>query len=100
MIFSFTYSNKYTSLAEHTEYLELRTKLENQSDIESLRKVTLHLHESTIMNAKDNSDGFMNLAEMFLSFSLIILFTLYGFYKYTVSNKSSNLTGANDAPSS
>jgi len=87
-------------MAEDTEYLELRIKLKNHNDIELLRKTALHLHESTVMNAKDNSKGLMNLAEVFLILSILLSIILYEFYKYTVSNNSSNLTNANDAPSS
>jgi uncharacterized membrane protein affecting hemolysin expression len=98
--YSMHYANQYRKLAESPEYLNIKYDIEKHSNIAQLKKITLQLHSNSIQDAYDNSDTFMGLSEVLIAFSIILVITIILFYKHTVSNKSSNLTGAKNAPPS
>jgi len=99
-LFSFYYSHKYAQMSENAQYIEISRKIQNIHELEKLRAIALQLHQNTIDDAVDNSKTIQNYYEVLLSLSTLLLLVLYFYYRDNVSNNSSNLTGAKDAPPS
>ena len=87
-IFTAIYSEKYEALASNPEYLNIKLQIQNQTDIDTLKKTALHLHASTINSAKDNNVFFNSLSKIFITLSVLIVLLIAMFYKYTISNST------------
>ena len=99
-LFSFYYSHNYALMSENSQYIDISRNIQNINELEKLRVIALQLHQNTIDDAVDNSKTMHNYFEVLLSLSLLLLLVLYFYYRDNVSNNSSNLTGAKDAPPS
>jgi hypothetical protein len=80
--------NKYEHLANDIDFLALETKIQNQNDIEIVKKTALLLHEESANNAKGNSAMLHSLSKLFVALFFICLITLVMFYKYSISNNA------------
>ena len=100
--FLFYAAQNYLDSANNIDYEALIDKTKNSEDIEWLKDGMLLMLEQRNAFQEEVADSYSNFGELLIAFVLFYAFNVVVAYKLhrKYSNKSSNLTGAENAPPS
>ena len=86
----FYFASGYTELSVASTQQQLVDKIHSTSDVNLLKDMALHIHESYVISLQDHSALYESLVKIFAAIAVLAAITFGALYKHNASNQSLN----------